>query len=415
MNCKTGAWIAAILATALALPAGAQDAAGSDDSETTGRSVEIRAQLEAAREQVERLSRRVGELTAAAIAPMDAGDGAVTEGEVSAELQRARKKLEQAAKRFGHLTEQLTELRMQDLDIHIPDIEIGTDRAVLGINVGGSAQRDEDGGVHVAGVTPDGPADKAGLQAGDVIVEIDDTELARDNGERPLEKLRAHMDEVEPGEEVTVVYRRSGETHTATFATDELSTIAHVLRLRTPHPPVPPRGPDGRRWAPHGLFAGPWADLELAELSPELGEYFGTDKGVLVVKAPEGEDIPLRGGDVILRIGEREPKSPTHAMRILRSYTSDETLNLTIVRNKEERTLTIERPKTGDAMGLRPVPPPAPSLPVAPAAPAVRMLPGLPMPGVDDDVATLSLGPGISETLQWLRQWQRDSQGRLSL
>jgi hypothetical protein len=55
------------------------------------------------------------------------------------------------------------------------------------------------------------------------------------------------------------------------------------------------------------------------ELTPGLGEYFGTDAGLLVVRAPEGDDIDLRDGDVIPEIGGRIPQSVGHAMRILRS------------------------------------------------------------------------------------------------
>jgi hypothetical protein len=52
-----------------------------------------------------------------------------------------------------------------------------------------------------------------------------------------------------------------------------------------------------------------FSDLDLVDLNPDLGEYFGSKTGVLVVKAPSDSTIPLKAGDVILKIDGREPKS----------------------------------------------------------------------------------------------------------
>src|SRR2546428_3288885 len=67
-------------------------------------------------------------------------------------------------------------------------------------------------------------------------------------------------------------------------------------------------------------FGSPWGDLELASLNADLGEYFGTRDGVLVVRAPADSGLPLKGGDVILSIGGREPASAPPAVGVLRSY-----------------------------------------------------------------------------------------------
>lgn len=65
------------------------------------------------------------------------------------------------------------------------------------------------------------------------------------------------------------------------------------------------------------LFEG----MELAEISPGLGQYFGTNQGVLVIRVPrDGEFLKLQDGDVILSIDGRVPEDGSHAARILRSY-----------------------------------------------------------------------------------------------
>ncbi len=84
--------------------------------------------------------------------------------------------------------------------------------------------------------------------------------------------------------------------------------------------------------------------MELAPLTERLGSYFGTDEGLLVVRAPDDEDLMLEDGDVILSIDGRKPASISHAMRILRSYEGGEELKMEIMRDKRKRTVSIEMP-----------------------------------------------------------------------
>jgi len=87
-----------------------------------------------------------------------------------------------------------------------------------------------------------------------------------------------------------------------------------------------------------------FGNMELAPLTERLGSYFGTDEGLLVVRAPEGEELQLEDGDVILNIDGRKPTSVAHAMRILGSYESGEDLKIEIMRDKRKRTINLEIP-----------------------------------------------------------------------
>ena len=60
-----------------------------------------------------------------------------------------------------------------------------------------------------------------------------------------------------------------------------------------------------------------------------------------MVKAPGDSTLPLRSGDVILVIGGRRPTSPSHAMRILRSYEGGETVTIEILRKKKHSTVCV--------------------------------------------------------------------------
>ncbi|WNZ10288.1 trypsin-like peptidase domain-containing protein [Streptomyces sp. 11x1] len=58
-------------------------------------------------------------------------------------------------------------------------------------------------------ITPGGPADKAGLEPGDVITKLDDHVI--DSGPTLIGEIWTHL----PGDKVTLTYTRDGKTHTA--------------------------------------------------------------------------------------------------------------------------------------------------------------------------------------------------------
>ena len=84
--------------------------------------------------------------------------------------------------------------------------------------------------------------------------------------------------------------------------------------------------------------------MEMVKLTERLGSYFGTDEGLLIVRAPNNEDLKLEDGDVLLNIDGREPTSVAHALRILGSYQSGEILNIEVMRDKRKRTLEVVMP-----------------------------------------------------------------------
>ena len=79
--------------------------------------------------------------------------------------------------------------------------------------------------------------------------------------------------------------------------------------------------------------------LELVELNPDLGDYFGTREGLLVVRAPADTAVPLKSGDVILSIDGRKPQSARHAHRILGSYEGGERAKVEVLRKRKRTTL----------------------------------------------------------------------------
>jgi C-terminal processing protease CtpA/Prc len=209
-------------------------------------------------------------------------------------------------------------------------------------------------GARIEAVTPGGPAEKGGLKAGDIITRFNGTALggvaAEDDDESgPGMKLIELAHALDPGDSVQVEYRRGSETRKATLVADEVEwhgamTAPEMGPMGGMFPPDMHVGPGEFGWS----FGSSWGGVELVSLNPDLGEYFGTREGVLVVRAPEDSSLQLKGGDVILAIGGRKPTSPTHAMRILRSYEAGETVSIEVLRKQKRTTLTWKVPEEQD-------------------------------------------------------------------
>ena len=201
-------------------------------------------------------------------------------------------------------------------------------------------------GAKLEGVTPGGPAAKAGLKVGDIITKFNGTTLAglkaQDEEESgPGTKLVQLARKLEPGDTVQVEYRRGSDAKKATLVAEDLGWMPNVTVM-----PRMPEMPDMQHF--EFSFGMPWGDLELVSLNPDLGEYFGTKEGVLVVKAPADSSLPLKSGDVILKIGDRTPSSPSHAMRILRSYEAGESVSIDLMRKQRRTTLTWKVPEPAE-------------------------------------------------------------------
>lgn len=226
-------------------------------------------------------------------------------------------------------------------------------RAVLGINIAnGQVDRGPVEGVTILGVTPGGGADEAGLAVNDVLIRIDEQSLTADAEREANGRLLRFMAEVVPGQTVQLTYLRDGNVLEAELTAGEIDPAMRPSGFpfmrdierwsrRLEHEVVEPLQ---FRWRHHGTFAG----MELVSMSPELGRYFGTDEGLLIIRAPDNEEIGLEDGDVIRMIGTRKPNDPGHAMRILRSYEPGEELVIGILREKKPREVRLTLPLRND-------------------------------------------------------------------
>ena len=144
-----------------------------------------------------------------------------------------------------------------------------------------------DGGALISFVVPDGPANKAGLKAGDVITAVGDTKIRE--GHDLLRAVLRH----DVGERLTLKVRRGTKTHKVKLVTGERPTE------------------DSARSRLRGSDDGEMLGLSLQEMTPMLRQRFGYggEGRVFVTGVQPGSDADragLRPGDILLQADQRQ-------------------------------------------------------------------------------------------------------------
>jgi serine protease Do len=166
---------------------------------------------------------------------------------------------------------------------------------------------EEGGGALVGEITPGGPAEKAGLRPGDVVVKLAGKPVL---GSSPM---RLAVTQLAPGSKVPIEFVRDGRRSSATA----------VLGLL----------PDDRdAAAPFDEPSRTLEGLSLYDLTPDVGRKLGTPPGLngaLVVEIEPGSGpwrAGLRPGDVIVEIERRSIRSAAEAETALNRASASEAL-----------------------------------------------------------------------------------------
>ena len=339
------------------------------------------------------------------------------------EMERARDELSRAHRELREATREIARAhrdvaRTSEGHTLVRQINLG-DRAVIGVILGPESPE----GVQVIGVSPDGPAERAGLKVGDVLVSIGSESLVggESGNKKGRDTLFRLMDGVKPGETVAVVVERGGERLNMDIVAEQREPSSWQTFIGIPEAPAAPAAagalvaadaprviverieipgvdeealhtriralndelesrqylfvtPDGEeREFEHEIIlpddfdaevteyselagqalreANVWfglphsQGLELVQVNEGLGAYFKTDRGVLVVKAREGNAYELESGDVILEIDARPVNSPTDMMRALREIEPGSEIEIAIKRDRRDKTLKVVMPE----------------------------------------------------------------------
>jgi Do/DeqQ family serine protease len=180
----------------------------------------------------------------------------------------------------------------------------------------------------ITSVSADGPAARAGVKRGDVVVELDGVAVTDSNS------LRNHVARTAPGSTVRVKVLRDGQTH----------DLAVKLAELTPAP-----GSDEGRAPGNGAPGGAYG-LSVQPLTPELAERLGVGaetRGVAVNAVdPSGPaaSAGIRQGDVIEEVNRKPVRSAEELRAALKASGTRPALVL-VNRRGDSLYLTVSAPK----------------------------------------------------------------------
>jgi len=214
-----------------------------------------------------------------------------------------------------------TVITQLEKDGHVTRGYIGVEAQQINPTTAQALHLTDQSGALLAGVQPDSPAQRAGLQPGDVIRSL--------NGEavKNPRDLAVHVAGVQPGETAKLEVVRDGQSKTVEVKVGELPGD-QTASLN-----------GGQQHGDHHARLG----IGLAALTPDIRDQLNLPEGVrgaVVSEVQPGspaDQAGLQQGDVIVGVGTEAVHSPAEAAKALRAAEngSDHALALRILRNGE--------------------------------------------------------------------------------
>jgi len=209
----------------------------------------------------------------------------------------------------------------------------------------------EERGVEVTNVEADSAADKAGLKVGDVVLEFNGQQV------EGWEHLKRLVRETPIHRELKIGIWRNGAEQTLTASMGSRramqmdfgnGNMVIPMQPSQPIPAVPPMPPMPQLDIPQFRTLMGTSTLgimgEALGQESQLAEFFGVKEGVLVRSVTKGsaaDKAGMKAGDVVTRIDDTAISSPQEISRKLRTARNRGTVNVTVVRNKKEITLSV--------------------------------------------------------------------------
>lgn len=358
--------------------------------------------------------------SAAAAPAANAQAAAEADAAARAQLNEMRGQMRELTRKMGELS---TKLGDENPRAYAWRYIGDKDRAIVGV-----ITQDDPKGIKIVGVTPGGPAEKAGVRNSDVIVSVD----GRKVDGKSRNALNEAFGELKVDQNVKLVVLRDGKNvdvnlkavrreawnwprairvavdHDGDVDIDDTNIDidvdidpdkiradvdramrdagkldrAEIERIRREaqqaarlsQRDVDRIRRDATRSAQHAVrnihFRMPWWGLNLVALNDDLSGYFGTKEGVLVLSADDETAASLKSGDVLQAIGGDKVDSPEGAMRLLRDAPAGTDLKLSVLRRGKNLSLNMKAPEFKSLFPLPPEPPAPPAAPTPPAPPA---------------------------------------------
>jgi S1-C subfamily serine protease len=269
-------------------------------------------------------------------------------------------------------------------------------RSWLGVWLGDAV----DGGVQVVAIAPEGPADKAGLRSGDIILKANDKEVS------DQDVLSGVMSTLGPGDLLELGVLRSGmilelqvelgnwEFRVSAPVSDVPDNAAATIKLNIP-----------RDYRLESLLPAHTLGVQVAEITPMLRQHYGApgDAGVLIVSIdPDkpGDKAGLAVGDILVKIDGQVIADRGELEERLLTWQGEQALQLQIIRESEPRAVSV----TTEALLEQPKPP----LPGAPPAPPSKDM-ALVQKRIEAEIKTLERRlEELQRVLEELRHRERE-------
>ena len=211
---------------------------------------------------------------------------------------------------------------------------LGVSLAEIDANRAKELKLKETYGVELTRVEEGSPAEKAGVKAGDVVLEY--------NGQRVegMEQFGRMVRETPPGREVKLTISRDGAalTLTATLASRKGRVLPESFHFEMPEIRMPdiPQIYTTLRTARLGV--------EAESLSAQLAEYFGVKEGVLVRSVRDNtaaQKAGIKAGDVITKVDGMPVTSPSELSGAVRSASAKKTYSVELMRERKAQSVSV--------------------------------------------------------------------------
>jgi len=188
----------------------------------------------------------------------------------------------------------------------------------------------EESGVEITRVGLESPAEKAGLKAGDIVLQYNGTKV------EGMEQLSRLVRETPLGREVKLEISRNGTAQTVTVKIGQRPPVAGLpggFGYRLPDVPQAFMG-----------IRSPMLGVEAEPVDGQLAQYFGVNEGVLVrsvMKGSPAERAGIKAGDVILRVDDAKVATPADISGRLRTARG-KPVPVTLMRDHREMVLAVD-------------------------------------------------------------------------
>jgi serine protease Do len=214
---------------------------------------------------------------------------------------------------------------------------MGVERAFLGVMTEGTSN-----GARVEEVTRNSAAEKAGLKTGDVITRINDKEVF------DHEALSGAISELEPGDKVSITYKRDGKENktTATLGKRMMPEVGHIFPHGGPGV-VPPMAFNFDNENFEHNFENAFEFRNRGRLGIKAQDT-EDGNGVKVIEVEEGsaaEKAGIKEDDIITSFEGQKVSSASGLARASREAREKSSLKVEVKRNGKPQTIEVKIPK----------------------------------------------------------------------